>query len=91
MAQATQYKCIGLLGWKPDYGKAASEYEQAALAFLRAKRLEEASEAFLKEAESHERNRAPLCAAMAYEQAGLYLSRSDHLQEAAQAVKHAVS
>ncbi|XP_072483420.1 gamma-soluble NSF attachment protein-like [Notamacropus eugenii] len=91
MAQATQRRCIGLFRWKLDYEKAASEYAKSTLAFCRAKRLDQAMEAFLKEAEAHEKSRVPLPAAMAYEQAGLYLSRSDHLQEATQAMKQAVS
>ncbi|XP_072483423.1 gamma-soluble NSF attachment protein-like [Notamacropus eugenii] len=90
MSQATHHRCTGLLSWKPDHVQAGSVYQQATLAFPSTKRLEEEAEAFLQEAEAHERNGVPLCAARAYEQAGLSLSKSEQLNVAAQALNDLV-
>uniref|UniRef100_A0A4W3JIA9 Gamma-soluble NSF attachment protein n=1 Tax=Callorhinchus milii TaxID=7868 RepID=A0A4W3JIA9_CALMI len=44
--------------WKPDYDSAASEYAKAAVAFKNAKQYDQAKDAYLREAESHQNNRA---------------------------------
>uniref|UniRef100_A0A4X2JMH3 Gamma-soluble NSF attachment protein n=1 Tax=Vombatus ursinus TaxID=29139 RepID=A0A4X2JMH3_VOMUR len=91
LAKAAKHLQTGFLKWKPDYDKAALEYARAALAFNRAKQLDQAADAFLKEAEVHEKTQAPFYAAKAYEQAGLLLRESKKLAEAARVIKQAVT
>ncbi|KPP61004.1 gamma-soluble NSF attachment protein-like [Scleropages formosus] len=69
--------------WKPDYDSAASEYAKAAVAFKNAKQLEQAKDAYLKEAECHTNNRAAL------EQAGMMLKDMQRMPEAIQYIEKA--
>ncbi|KAL4616872.1 gamma-soluble NSF attachment protein-like [Arapaima gigas] len=58
IAKAEKYLKTSFMKWKPDYDSAASEYAKAAVAFKNAKQLEQAKDAYLKEAECHSNNRA---------------------------------
>ncbi|XP_051825107.1 gamma-soluble NSF attachment protein-like [Antechinus flavipes] len=91
MANAANHLHTGFLKRKPDYDKAAVEYARAALAFRTARQLDGAVEAFMKEAEVHEKKQAFFYAARAHEQAGLLLRELKKLPEAAQAAWKAVS
>uniref|UniRef100_A0A8C9RJM8 Gamma-soluble NSF attachment protein n=1 Tax=Scleropages formosus TaxID=113540 RepID=A0A8C9RJM8_SCLFO len=75
--------------WKPDYDSAASEYAKAAVAFKNAKQLEQAKDAYLKEAECHTNNRAYPCAFWALEQAGMMLKDMQRMPEAIQYIEKA--
>uniref|UniRef100_A0A8D0HDD7 Gamma-soluble NSF attachment protein n=1 Tax=Sphenodon punctatus TaxID=8508 RepID=A0A8D0HDD7_SPHPU len=83
IAKAEKYLKTGFLKWKPDYDSAATEYGKAAVAFKNAKQFEQAREACLREAESHENNKA------AYEQAGMMLKEMQRLPEAVQLIEKA--
>ncbi|XP_044538955.1 gamma-soluble NSF attachment protein-like [Gracilinanus agilis] len=91
LARAENYLKTRLLRMKPDYDGAAFEYGKAALAFKKVKHLRSAKEAFLKEAEAHQKNDAPFYAAKAYEQAGLLLKEMRNLPEAAQVIEKAIT
>lgn len=91
MANAADHLHTGCVKQKPEYDMAALEYGRAAVAFRNAKLLTQAAEAFVKEAEVHEKKNALLYAARAYEQAGLLLRASKKLKEAAQVIERAVS
>lgn len=84
-------KCVktSLTKWKPDYDSAASEYAKAAVCFKNAKQLEQAKEAYLKEAEYHELNKTLFHAAKAYEQAGMMLKDMKKMPEAIQLIEKA--
>lgn len=89
IAKAEKYLKTSFMKWKPDYDSAASEYAKAAVAFKNAKQLEQAKDAYLKEAEAHTENRALFHAAKALEQAGMMLKDMQRMPEAIQYIEKA--
>eukprot|EP00057_Strongylocentrotus_purpuratus_P034159 XP_794148.2 PREDICTED: gamma-soluble NSF attachment protein [Strongylocentrotus purpuratus] len=59
--------------WKPDFGSAAHEYEQAAVCFKNAKQPLEAKRAYINAAGAHRNNDALFHAAKQYEQAAFLM------------------
>ncbi|XP_071490060.1 gamma-soluble NSF attachment protein-like [Diadema antillarum] len=59
--------------WKPDFGSAAHEYEQAAICFKNAKKPMEAKKAYINAAGAHRNNDALFHAGKAYEQAAFIM------------------
>uniref|UniRef100_A0A8C9TRL2 Gamma-soluble NSF attachment protein n=1 Tax=Scleropages formosus TaxID=113540 RepID=A0A8C9TRL2_SCLFO len=89
IAKAEKHLKTSFMKWKPDYDSAASEYAKAAVAFKNAKQLEQAKDAYLKEAECHTNNRALFHAAKALEQAGMMLKDMQRMPEAIQYIEKA--
>uniref|UniRef100_A0A3B3RYJ6 Gamma-soluble NSF attachment protein n=1 Tax=Paramormyrops kingsleyae TaxID=1676925 RepID=A0A3B3RYJ6_9TELE len=83
LSQAEKHLKTSFMKWKPDYDSAASEYAKAAVAFKNAKQLEQAKDAYLKEAEAHSNNKAAL------EQAGMILKDMQRIPEAVEYIEKA--
>ncbi|KAJ4936896.1 hypothetical protein JOQ06_001481 [Pogonophryne albipinna] len=73
IAKAEKYLKTSLTKWKPDFDSAASEYAKAAVCFKNAKQYEQATDAYLKEAEYQTENKTLFHAAKAIEQAGMMM------------------
>ncbi|XP_034063590.1 N-ethylmaleimide-sensitive factor attachment protein, gamma b [Gymnodraco acuticeps] len=84
-------KCLktSLTKWKPDFDSAASEYAKAAVCFKNAKQYEQATEAYLKEAEYQTENKTLFHAAKAIEQAGMMMKEQKKMPEAIDLIEKA--
>ncbi|KAF3857973.1 hypothetical protein F7725_011174 [Dissostichus mawsoni] len=78
-------KCLktSLTKWKPDFDSAASEYAKAAVCFKNAKQYEQATDAYLKEAEYQTENKT------AIEQAGMMMKEQKKMPEAIDLIEKA--